>query len=96
MLIPVSLSENCFSLLVSILTKLYLLKLFQGTIVKDYFSNHKVADVISTSNFESIHPFLPNTNKPLLYRGTGLQLVNYENYQLYNLIKAEPTTFAKN
>jgi hypothetical protein len=39
---------------------------------------------------------LGNTNRPLLYRGTGLQLVNYENYQLYNLVKAEPTTFAKN
>jgi hypothetical protein len=23
-------------------------------------------------------------------------LVNYENYQLYNLVKAEPATFAKN
>lgn len=25
-----------------------------------------------------------------------MNLVNYENYQLYNLIKAEPTTFSKN
>jgi hypothetical protein len=32
----------------------------------------------------------------LIYRGTGLQIVNYENYQLYNLVKAEPTAFAKN
>ena len=51
---------------------------------------------MATENYEPIHPFLSNTNKPLLFRGTGLQLVNYENYQLYNLVKAEPTTFAKN
>jgi hypothetical protein len=89
-------SEKFSYLLVSALTKLYTFFLFKGTIVKDYFSNHKRSDIVVTQNYESIHPFLGNTNKPLLYRGTGLQLVNYENYQLYNLVKAEPTTFAKN
>ena len=41
--------------------------------------------------------FSENQGKqPLLYRGIGLNLVNYENHQLYNLIKAEHTTFSKN
>jgi oligosaccharyltransferase complex subunit beta len=41
--------------------------------------------------------FSQNEGKnPLLYKGIGMNLVNYENYQLYNLIKAEPTTFSKN
>jgi hypothetical protein len=65
-------------------------------LTKDYFSNHKKVDIVVTKNYESLNPFLSNTDRALLYRGTGLQLVNYENYQLYNLIKAEPTTFIKN
>lgn len=69
--------------------------LMQGSRVKDHFSNYKSSDLISTKNYESLHPFLANTRKPLLYRGAALNLVNYENYQLYNLIKTESTTFSK-
>ena len=94
--IRVSPSENSSSRLVSVSPKLQHIFLFKGIIVKDYFSNHKRGDIVVTENYESIHPLLGGTNKPLLYRGTGLQLVNYENCQLYNLFKAEPTTFAKN
>lgn len=69
-----------------------------GTQLKDHFSNHKSSTLISTNNFEALAPFFSDNHgkRPLLYRGIGLSLVNYENYQLYNLIKAEPTTFSKN
>lgn len=69
-----------------------------GTVLKDHFSNHGSVRTISTLNYEPISPFFSQNTckKPLLYEGIGLNLVNYENYQLYNLIKAEPTTFSKN
>ena len=36
------------------------------------------------------------TEKPLRYRGIGLNLVNFENYQLYELITSEKTAFTRN
>ena len=61
-----------------------------GTQLKDNFNNHKVSTMIATSNYDAIEPFVPNdfNKKPLLYRGIGMDLVNYENYQLHNLVKA--------
>jgi len=31
----------------------------------------------------------------LIYQGTGLNLVNYENYQLYELIASESTAISR-
>lgn len=62
--------------------------------MKDYFSNNQQADILKTSNYVS-SPFL-YVNKPLLYQGTGLNLVNYENYQLYELVSSESTTHSRN
>jgi hypothetical protein len=69
-----------------------------GTRLKDHFSNFKSSKTITTLNYEPISPFFSANQgkKPLLYEGVGLNLVNFENHQLYNLIKAEPTTFSKN
>ena len=69
-----------------------------GTRLKDHFSNAGKSTVVSTLNYEPVAPFFSQNQgkKPLLYEGIGLSLVNYENYQLYNLIKAEATTFSKN
>lgn len=69
-----------------------------GTRLKDHFSNSGKSSVVSTLNYETLAPFFSQNQgkKPLLYEGVGLNMVNYENYQLYNLIKAEPTTFSKN
>lgn len=61
-----------------------------ATQLKDHFSNYKSSSLISTTNYEKVTPFFGNTHNklPLLYKGVGLSLVNYENYQLYNLVKA--------
>jgi len=49
-----------------------------GTQLKDHFSNHQSSSLISSSNYESIAPFFSHTTKkPLLYKGVGLNLVNY-------------------
>jgi oligosaccharyltransferase complex subunit beta len=50
--------------------------------------------LIQTSQYAR-RPFIM-TEKPLLYRGIGLKLVNFENYQLYELITSESTAFSKN
>lgn len=69
-----------------------------GSQLKDHFSHHDSSSLISTANYEPVSPFFSpsHSRKPLLYKGVGLSLVNYENYQLYNLVKAEATTFSKN
>lgn len=69
-----------------------------GTRLKDHFSNHGSVTTVATLNYDQVSPFFNQGagKKPLLYEGIGLNLVNYDNYQLYNLIKAEPTTFSKN
>lgn len=36
------------------------------------------------------------TDKPLRYQGIGLNLVNFDNYQLYELMHSETTAFTKN
>ena len=68
-----------------------------STQLKDHFSNHESSTLIKTNNYENVSPFFSRTQgkAPLLYRGVGMALVNYENYQLYGLIHAEPTTFSK-
>lgn len=65
----------------------------KGSKVKDNFNNHLSNDVISTHNYAT-NPFIL-TSKPLLYKGIGLNLVNFENYQLYELIVSEPTAFSR-
>ena len=69
-----------------------------NTRLKDHFNNHGEVSTVTTMNYETIAPFFSSNGpkRPLLYEGIGLNLVNYENYQLYNLIKAEATTFSKN
>ena len=69
-----------------------------NTRLKDHFSYHNSVNTVSTLNYDNIAPFFSQNQgkRALLYEGVGLNLVNYENYQLYNLIKAEPTTFSKN
>ncbi len=69
-----------------------------GTQLKDHFNNHQSSTLISTLNYEKLSPFFSQNEgkSPLLYKGIGMSLVNYENYQLYNLIKAEPTTLSNN
>lgn len=70
----------------------------QGTLLKDHFSNHEDSTVISTKNYDIIAPFFSGEHhkQPLIYKGLGMSLVNYENYQLFNLVQAEHTTFSKN
>lgn len=48
---------------------------------------------MTTTNYVK-EPFL-NINKPLLYQGIGLNLVNYENYQLYEIAKSESTALSR-
>lgn len=49
-----------------------------GTQLKDHFSNHQSSSLISSANYESIAPFFSHgSRKPLLYKGVGLNLVNY-------------------
>lgn len=69
-----------------------------NTRLKDHFNYHKSVTTVTTLNYDLIQPFFSNNQgkKALLYEGIGLNLVNYENYQLYNLIRAEATTFSKN
>jgi hypothetical protein len=66
----------------------------QGSKLKDHFSNHKQVDILKTHSYVGA-PFL-SVSKPLLYRGTGLNLVNYVNYQLYELVSSESTTLTRN
>ena len=70
----------------------------QGTLLKDHFSNHEDSTIISTRNYDMIAPFFSGEHhkQPLIYKGLGMSLVNYENYQLFNLVQAEHTTFSKN
>ena len=70
----------------------------QGTLLKDHFSNHEDSTIISTRNYDIIAPFFSSEHhkQPLIYKGLGMSLVNYENYQLFNLVQAEHTTFSKN
>ena len=68
--------------------------------MKDSFNNHNSSsEIVKTSNYEIVYPFSSQEDSasklPLVYRGTGLDLVNYENYQLYNLVKAEATTYSR-
>ena len=68
-----------------------------ATQLKDHFNNHQSSTLIKTSNYEAVSPFFNSQHgkAPLLYRGVGMSLVNYENHQLYGLVNAEPTTFSK-
>lgn len=66
----------------------------QGSKLKDFFNNNGRVDVLQTTNYVS-NPFMSLSN-PVLYQGTGLNLVNYVNYQLYELISSESTTLSRN
>lgn len=66
----------------------------QGSKLKDHFSHHRAVDTLTTSNYVGT-PFL-HVTKPLLYQGTGLNMVNYVNYQLYELITSESTALSRN
>jgi hypothetical protein len=68
--------------------------LSKGSKLKDYFNNHQTPSILKTSNYVTT-PFL-NLTKPLLYQGLGLNLANYVNYQLYELLSSEPTTLSRN
>ena len=50
-----------------------------GTQLKDHFNNHESSTLISTLNYENMAPFFSANlgKRPLLYRGIGLNLVNY-------------------
>ena len=50
-----------------------------GTQLKDNFNNQNISTLVTTSNYDPIVPFLPSSfeKKPLLYRGIGMDLVNY-------------------
>lgn len=57
--------------------------------IKDHFNNHGTSDLIRTLNYEALEPFIAiNPVKPLLYRGIGMNLATFENYQLYELVRA--------
>lgn len=50
--------------------------------------------MLRTSNYVGA-PFM-HLVKPLAYQGVGLNLVNYVNYQLYELVSSESTTLSRN
>jgi hypothetical protein len=66
----------------------------QGSKLKDHFNNYKQIDNLKTKNYVGA-PFL-TTKKPLIYKGTGLNLANYVNYQLYELVSSESTALSRN
>ena len=46
--------------------------------IKDHFNNQGSSDIIKTSNYENVEPFIgSNVKNPLLYRGVGMNLATF-------------------
>ena len=68
-----------------------------GSQVYDHFNNSDPYDntLISTNNKIEAEVFAGKQEGSILYRGIGLTLTNYENYQVYGLLRAGEYAYTK-
>jgi hypothetical protein len=69
-----------------------------GGQLKDNFNNlNGKSTSILTSRIADVYPFITQklTHNKLAYRGTGFKLPNFENNQLFALVRGEPTTYSR-
>lgn len=68
-----------------------------GSKVVDNFNNARDREdsIIKTDNFASEEVFGKRPSKPLLYRGVGLTLTNYENFQVWGIVRGSQYAYSR-